>query len=200
MSYKNNAQRKAVWASRNERGESPNKFKLRYRNVEKGYDPINEVEDAGYKRVEINRGNKTIVKEKYVDDTGRRRKLKTKYEGYSNIFSDKPDVVISKKFVAKGGGQGRYVDYFDGANDSPAKVRKTKEGLALKRWFKEEWTDEKGNECGSAKNKNIKKCRPSKKISKDTVKTWGEMSSTEKSKAIAEKKRVGMGNRASNIK
>lgn len=80
------------------------------------------------------------------------------------------------------------------------KVRKTKEGLALKRWFKEEWTDEKGNECGSAENKNIKKCRPSKKISTDTVKTWSEMSSTEKSRAIAEKKRVGIGNRASNIK
>ena len=37
------------------------------------------------------------------------------------------------------------------------KVRKTKEGLSLKRWFKEEWTDEKGNECGSAKNKKTKK-------------------------------------------
>jgi hypothetical protein len=80
------------------------------------------------------------------------------------------------------------------------KVRKTKEGLALKRWFKEEWTDEKGNECGSAKNKSIKKCRPSKRISGDTVKTWGEMSSAEKKKAVAEKKRVGMGKRASNIK
>ena len=80
------------------------------------------------------------------------------------------------------------------------KVRKTKEGLALKRWFKEEWTDEKGNECGSSKNKNVKKCRPSKRISGDTVKTWGEMSSQEKKKAINEKKRVGMGNRASNIK
>ena len=78
-------------------------------------------------------------------------------------------------------------------------VRKTKKGLALKRWFKEKWTDEKGNECGSTKNKNTKKCRPSKKISGDTVKTWSEMSSTQKSKAVAEKKQVGMGKRASNI-
>ena len=39
-------------------------------------------------------------------------------------------------------------------------VRKTKKGLALKRWFKEKWTDEKGNACGSTKNKNTKKCRP----------------------------------------
>ena len=80
------------------------------------------------------------------------------------------------------------------------KVRKTKEGLSLRRWLKEEWTDEEGNECGSAKNKKIKKCRPSKRISKDTVKTWGEMSSSEKKAAIAEKKRVGMGKRTSNIK
>ena len=28
-------------------------------------------------------------------------------------------------------------------------VRKTKKGAALKRWFKEKWTDEKGNPCGS---------------------------------------------------
>jgi hypothetical protein len=79
-------------------------------------------------------------------------------------------------------------------------VRKTKEGASLKRWFKEKWTDEKGNVCGSSENKSIKKCRPSKRINKDTVKTWGEMSSSEKTKAVAEKKRVGMGNRASNIK
>jgi len=79
-------------------------------------------------------------------------------------------------------------------------IRKTKKGANLKRWFKEKWTDEKGNPCGSAKNKRIKKCRPSKRISSKTVKTWGEMSATEKKKAVAEKKRVGMGKRTSNIK
>ena len=83
---------------------------------------------------------------------------------------------------------------------SPLFVRKTKEGANLKRWFKEKWTDEKGNPCGSTKNKNTKKCRPSKRISGDTVKTWSEMSSAEKKKAVDEKKRVGMVNRASNIK
>lgn len=79
-------------------------------------------------------------------------------------------------------------------------IRKTEKGASLRRWFKEKWTDEKGNECGSTENKNTKKCRPSKRISKDTVKTWGEMSPSEKSKAVAEKRKVGMGNRASNIK
>lgn len=79
-------------------------------------------------------------------------------------------------------------------------VRKTQKGANLKRWFKEKWTDEKGNPCGSTKNKNTKKCRPSKRISSKTVKTWSEMSPSEKKKAVAEKKRVGMGKRASNIK
>lgn len=79
-------------------------------------------------------------------------------------------------------------------------VRKTQKGLNLKRWFKEKWTDEKGNPCGSAKRKGVKKCRPSKRISSKTVKTWGEMSSSEKRKAVAEKKRVGMGKRTSQIR
>lgn len=79
-------------------------------------------------------------------------------------------------------------------------VRKTQKGANLKRWFKEKWTDEKGNPCGSTKNKNTKKCRPSKRINSKTVKTWSEMSAAEKKKAVAEKKRVGMGKRASNIK
>jgi len=79
-------------------------------------------------------------------------------------------------------------------------VRKTKKGLALKRWFKEKWTDEKGNACGSTKNKSTKKCRPSKRVSGKTVKTWGEMSPSEKKRAVAEKKRVGMGRKTSQIR
>jgi glucose dehydrogenase len=79
-------------------------------------------------------------------------------------------------------------------------VRKTKEGAALKRWFKEKWTDEKGNVCGSTKNKNTKKCRPSKRVSGKTPKTWSEMSFDEKKKAVSEKKRVGMGKRTSSLK
>jgi hypothetical protein len=78
-------------------------------------------------------------------------------------------------------------------------VRKTKKGAALKRWFQEKWTDEKGNVCGSTKNKNTKKCRPSKRVSGRTPKTWSEMSPAEKKKAIAEKKRVGMGKRTSSL-
>ena len=79
-------------------------------------------------------------------------------------------------------------------------VRKTQKGANLRRWFKEKWTDEKGNPCGSRKIKSVKKCRPSRRISGKTVKTWGEMSASEKRKAVAEKKRVGMGKRTSQIR
>jgi hypothetical protein len=79
-------------------------------------------------------------------------------------------------------------------------VRKTKKGAALKRWFKEKWTDEKGNPCGSSKNKGTKKCRPSKRVSSKTPRTWGSMSASQKRKAVAEKKRVGMGRRTSAIR
>ena len=80
---------------------------------------------------------------------------------------------------------------------SPLFVRKTEKGASLKRWFKEEWKDEKGNQCGSSKNKNTKVCRPSKKVNSKSPKTWSNMSPEEKQKVIKAKKKVGMGRRRS---
>ena len=79
-------------------------------------------------------------------------------------------------------------------------VSKTKKGANLKRWFKEKWTDEKGNACGSAKNKKVKKCRPSVRVNKNTPVAWSQMSAAQKKKAVAEKKRTGMGKRTSSIR
>lgn len=76
-------------------------------------------------------------------------------------------------------------------------VRKTEKGASLKRWFKEKWTDEKGNPCGSTKNKNIKACRPSRRVNADSPKPWSEMTRSEKTKVISAKKKVGMGARRS---
>lgn len=75
-----------------------------------------------------------------------------------------------------------------------------KEPKGLKRWFDEKWTDEKGNVCGSSKNKTTKKCRPSKRVTDKTPVTWNEMSASQKRKAVAEKKEVGMGRKASPIR
>ena len=79
-------------------------------------------------------------------------------------------------------------------------VRKSKEGKSLKRWFSEKWTDQDGNTCGSPKGDKVKKCRPSRRVNKKTPVTWSEMSSAKRKKVIAEKKRVGMGNKTKNIK
>ena len=76
-------------------------------------------------------------------------------------------------------------------------IRKTEKGSSLKRWFNEKWTDEKGNPCGSDKNKGVKTCRPSKRVSSDSPKPWKEMSSAEKTKVVSAKKQVGMGARRS---
>ena len=76
-------------------------------------------------------------------------------------------------------------------------VRKTSKGASLKRWFKEKWTDEKGNPCGSSKNKKTKVCRPSRRVSKDSPKPWSEMTKAEKSKVVRAKKKVGMGKKRS---
>lgn len=60
----------------------------------------------------------------------------------------------------------------------------------LKRWFAEKWTDQKGNECGSGKLKTVPKCRPSKRITSETPKTWKELSSSEKKRAITDKNKA----------
>ena len=73
-------------------------------------------------------------------------------------------------------------------------VRKTKEGLALKRWFKEDWKDQRtGKPCGRQKGekRGTPYCRPSKRISSKTPKTGNEMSKSEKAKRIRQKKRLG---------
>ncbi len=62
----------------------------------------------------------------------------------------------------------------------------------LRRWAKEKWTDQNGNPCGSSKSKGVVKCRPSKKVSKKSPKTWSQV---DKKKEVAKKRRVGMGKR-----
>ena len=73
-------------------------------------------------------------------------------------------------------------------------VRKTKEGLALKRWFKEDWKDVKtGKACGRSKGekRGTPYCRPSKRISSKTPKTASELTASEKRSRIRQKNRLG---------
>ena len=73
-------------------------------------------------------------------------------------------------------------------------VRKSEKGLALKRWFKEDWTDVRtGKPCGRSdgEDRGVPYCRPKKRVSSKTPKTVSEMSASEKKRKIAEKKRLG---------
>ena len=73
-------------------------------------------------------------------------------------------------------------------------VRKTAKGAALNRWFKEDWKDVRtGKECGrqEGEKRGTPYCRPSKRVSSKTPKTSSEMTKAEKSKRIAQKKRLG---------
>ena len=68
-------------------------------------------------------------------------------------------------------------------------VRKTKEGLALKRWFKEDWKDVKtGKACGRRKGekRGTPYCRSSK-----TPKTASELTASEKRSRIRQKNKLG---------
>lgn len=61
----------------------------------------------------------------------------------------------------------------------------------LKRWFAEKWTNQKGDPCGSGTTKGTPKCRPSKRVTAKSPKTWGELTESQKKRAIADKQKVG---------
>lgn len=77
-------------------------------------------------------------------------------------------------------------------------VVKSKEGTSIKRWQSEKWQDTRtGKPCGSGGKNEY--CRPTKRITKDTPKTKGEISPSKLAAKKAEKSRVGMGNRVKKV-
>ena len=78
-------------------------------------------------------------------------------------------------------------------------VKKSKSGTELKRWEKEKWVDTRtGNACGAGGKNEY--CRPSKRVSSKTPVTKSELSPSKLAAKKAEKSRVGMGRRVTNIK
>lgn len=67
-------------------------------------------------------------------------------------------------------------------------VRKTKAGLRLKRWFKEDWRTPRGKKDYKGGENTF---RPTKRITKDTPATWSELSKGEKRRAKMEKDTKG---------
>lgn len=66
--------------------------------------------------------------------------------------------------------------------------------MSLKRWHAEKWRKKiaggKYVECGSEEGQDDAKCRPSKRVTKETPKTWGELTPLEERKAIADKNKA----------
>jgi hypothetical protein len=81
------------------------------------------------------------------------------------------------------------------ASDS---VRRTEAGTSLKRWEKEKWQDTKSGKACGAGGKN-EYCRPTTRVSSKTPTTARELSPSKLAAKKAEKSRVGMGRRVSNI-
>ena len=75
------------------------------------------------------------------------------------------------------------------SNSPFKKVRKTKEGLALKRWFKEDWQTPKGKKGYSKGDSGT--FRPTKKVSADTPKTYAELSPADLAAAKKGKRKAG---------
>lgn len=67
-------------------------------------------------------------------------------------------------------------------------VRKSKEGAALRRWFKEDWRTLSGDKDYSKGDRSF---RPTKRISKDTPTTVSELTDYEKRKGREEKRKKG---------
>jgi hypothetical protein len=81
---------------------------------------------------------------------------------------------------------------------SSGSVRKTEAGSSLKRWEREKWVDTKsGKACGAGGSNEY--CRPTSRVSSKTPKTKSEISPSKLASKKAEKSRVGMGRRVSNI-
>jgi hypothetical protein len=68
------------------------------------------------------------------------------------------------------------------------RVRKTKAGLNLKRWFKEDWRTLSGDKDYSKGDRSF---RPTKRISSETPTTASELSEYEKARGRREKREKG---------
>lgn len=68
------------------------------------------------------------------------------------------------------------------------RVRKTKAGLNLKRWFKEDWRTLSGDKDYSKGDRTF---RPTKRISSKTPVTASELTASEKRRARKEKREKG---------
>lgn len=75
-------------------------------------------------------------------------------------------------------------------NERKIRGKKPSSETGLGRWFREKWTAQSGEPCGSYSGKGRVKCRPSKRVTSKSPQTWSEMSPEEKRKAIRLKQKA----------
>ncbi len=81
---------------------------------------------------------------------------------------------------------GQIVKQYKAAGGTYEGAKSDKKGLG--RWFKEDWRTEKGKKTYKEGGKIF---RPTKRVTKDTPTTMGELTPAQKKKAIEEKKKTG---------
>jgi len=80
-------------------------------------------------------------------------------------------------------------------------VRRTKAGASLRQWQSEEWVQQYGKPCGTARKRGKTPfCRPSKRVASSTPVTVGELSKSQLARKRSEKKKTGRGNRVRPIR
>lgn len=80
-------------------------------------------------------------------------------------------------------------------------VRRTAAGASLRQWQNEEWVQQYGEACGTArKGDKVPFCRPSKRVSASTPVTVGELSKSQLARKRSQKKKTGRGKRVTPIR
>ena len=164
------------------------KRRERYRNRHKSDLETNDPTRAGYLSYYILWGDSTSLRTNIA--AYKRRFFPGSVSPKKKVSSPKKKMYSWKKNASP-----KKKMYSWKKNASPKPTRKT----GLKRWFAEEWVTASGKECGDPSEK-VKKCRPKKRITDKTPVTWNEMTPAQRKRVDSEKKKVGMGRRASSIK
>lgn len=81
------------------------------------------------------------------------------------------------------------------------RVRRGKAGASLQQWQSEEWVQQHGKPCGTARKRGKTPfCRPSKRVAANTPVTVGELSKSKLARKRSEKKKAGRGSRVRPIR
>ena len=112
-------------------------------------------------------------------------------KSFTEYLYEEKDACYHKIMASYGKWSARAAQATAKCRKGKGKVRKSKAGSNLKRWGAEKWKDTKSGKACGAGGKN-EYCRPTKRVSRKTPKTAGEIGPEKLKIKKAEKSRVGM--------